>query len=421
MAETTTEKSTILKYMTDGIRYVCEHYKNRAPGTESERKAQEFFRDELKKYADEVEMEDFDLHPHAFMGFIILAGLFSLISVFMYWLAPKGMVFPIIGMVLTFVSILMFIFEFLMYRSFVDFLFPKRVSRNVMARRKPSGEVKRRIIFGGHADAAFEWTFSLHGQLAALVPVIGGAIISMFALFCFNLAAVIHSAGGTFEMAGAWKVLGIIALCLIPFCILILFFINWRVIVDGANDNLSACYIAIAVLKQMADKDFRYENTEVCCLISGSEEAGLRGAKAYAKRHKEDLQDVETVYVAMDTMREVEQMQVYTKGCTWTVRDSEAVGDLIHEAGVNVGIDMPRAEIYPGAIDAEGFSMYGLTAAGFCGVNHDPKTYYHTRKDTPDNIGEDCIELSLKVCEETARLFDENGGLAKYEAKYQKK
>ena len=156
MAETTTEKSTILKYMTDGIRYVCERYKNRAPGTESERKAQEFFRDELKKYADEVEMEDFDLHPHAFMGFIILAGLFSLISVFMYWLAPKGMVFPIIGMVLTFVSILMFIFEFLMYRSFVDFLFPKRVSRNVMARRKPSGEVKRRIIFGGHADAAFE-------------------------------------------------------------------------------------------------------------------------------------------------------------------------------------------------------------------------------------------------------------------------
>ena len=420
MAETKTEKSTILKYMTDGIRYVCEHYKNRAPGTESERKAQEFFRDELKKYADEVEMEDFDLHPHAFMGFIILAGLFSLISVFMYWLAPKGIVFPIIGIVMTFVSILMFVFEFLMYRSFVDFLFPKRVSRNVMARRKPSGEVKRRIIFGGHADAAYEWTFSLHGQLAALVPVIGGAIISMFTLFGFNLAAAIHSAGGSFEMAGAWKVLGIIALCLIPFCILILFFINWRVIVDGANDNLSACYIAIAVLKQMADQDFRFENTEVCCLISGSEEAGLRGAKAYAKRHKEDLQDVETVYVAMDTMREVEQLQVYTKGCTWTVWDSEAVGDLIHEAGVNVGIDMPRAEIYPGAIDAEGFSMYGLTAAGFCGVNHDPKTYYHTRKDTPDNIGEDCIELSLKVCEETARLYDANGGLAKYEAKYKK-
>ncbi len=418
MAVTQTEKSTILQYMTDGIRYVCEHYKNRAPGTESERKAQEFFRDELKKYADEVEMEDFDLHPHAFMGFIILDGLFALISVLMYWLAPKSIVFPVIGVILTFVSILMFLFEFLMYRSFVDFLFPKRVSRNVMARRKPTGEVKRRIIFGGHADAAYEWTFSLHGQLAALVPVIGGAVISLFAMFAFNLAAVIHSAGGAFVMEGAWKVLGIISLCLIPFCILILFFINWRVIVDGANDNLSACYIAIAVLKQMADRDFRFENTEVCCLISGSEEAGLRGAKAYAKRHRKDLQDVETVFVSMDTMREVEQLQVYTKGCTWTVHDSEAVGDLIHEAGVNVGIDMPRAQIYPGAIDAEGFSMYGLTAAGFCGVNHDPKTYYHTREDTPDNIGEDCIELSLKICEETARLFDANGGLAKYEAKY---
>lgn len=420
MAETKTEKGTILKYMTDGIRYVCEHYKNRAPGTESERNAQAFFRDELKKYSDEVEMEDFDLHPHAFMGFIVIAGLFTLASVFMYWLAPRGIVFPIIGIVLTLLAVLMFAFEFLMYRSFVDFLFPKRVSRNVMAHRRPSGEIKRRIIFGGHADAAYEWNYSLHGQLAALLPVILGSAFSMFALFGFNLAAVIRSAGGTFEMTGAWKVLGIIAVCLMPFCIAILFFINWRVIVDGANDNLSACYIAIAVLKQMADKGFRYENTEVCCLISGSEEAGLRGAKAYAKRHQEDLKDVETVFISMDTMREVEQMQVYTKGCTWTVQDSEAVGDLIHEAGVNVGIDMPRAGIYPGAIDAEAFSMYGLTAAGFCGVNHDPKTYYHTRFDTPDNISEECIALSLKVCEEAARLYDANGGLAGYEEKHKK-
>ena len=72
---------------------------------------------------------------------------------------------------------------------------------------------------------------------------------------------------------------------------------------------------------------------------------------------------------------------------------------------------MKEPELYPGAIDAEAFSRLGLLASGFCGVNHDPKTYYHTRLDTADNISEECINLSLDICLEAARLYDEKGGI----------
>lgn len=420
MSVTKSTKET-LQFMTDGIRFVCENFKRRAPGTQAERDSQAFFKKELEKYADKVEMEDFTLHPHAFMGFIIIAAVLTLLSTVMFWLSPHSIVFPILGSLFTLFSILMFAFEFMMYRSFVDFLFPKRVSRNVMARRAPKGEVKRRIIFGGHADAAYEWTYSLHGQLAALVPVIGGAIISMFFIFVVNTAAAITiGVGNDIVFTGFWKVMGTISGITIPFIISILFFINWKVIVDGANDNLTACYIAMGVLKEMNDADFRFENTEVCCLIAGAEEAGLRGAKAYAKRHQKELKEIETVFISMDTMREIEQLQVYTQGCTGTVRDSEAVGDLLHEAGLNCGIDMPRAELYPGAVDAEGFSMHGIRSCGFCGVNHNPKTYYHTRHDSWDNINPECIELSLDICLEAARLYDSKGGIESYEKKYRK-
>ena len=57
------EKTTpeMLKYMVDGIKYVCETYKRRGPGTQSERDAQDFFKKELSKYSDEVISEDFPI------------------------------------------------------------------------------------------------------------------------------------------------------------------------------------------------------------------------------------------------------------------------------------------------------------------------------------------------------------------------
>lgn len=406
----------LLKYMIDGIKFVCQKYKRRSPGSQSERDAQDYFKKELSEFADEVYSEDFTLHPHAFMGFIFYSAIFSLIGVACYWLSPVSSVLPVVGTVLTLLAVLMFLFEFLFYGEFVDFLFPKRVSRNVFATRKPSGEVKRRIIFGGHTDASPEWTFSLHGGLPALAAVIGGSIIGMFIIFGSNIAIFVKSLmSDSVVLEGFWKVLGIVNICTIPFIIAIMFFINWRVIVDGANDNLSANYISMAVMKEMAENDFRFENTEVCCLLSGSEEAGLRGAKAFAKKHRQEMLDVETVFISLDTMREIKEFRINTIGCTGTVHSDEAVGDLLHEAGMNCGVDIPRSELYPGAVDADGFTKYGLRACGFTGVSHDPKTYYHTREDSWDNLSPECLELSLDICREAARLYDENGGIKKYD------
>lgn len=101
MSVTKSTKET-LQFMLDGIKYVCENFKKRGPGTESERNAQAFFKKELEKYADSVEMEDFSLHPHAFMGFIIIAASLTLLSTVMFWLSPSSIIFPILGSVLTF-------------------------------------------------------------------------------------------------------------------------------------------------------------------------------------------------------------------------------------------------------------------------------------------------------------------------------
>ncbi|MDR1463928.1 MAG: M28 family peptidase [Oscillospiraceae bacterium] len=425
-----TVSPTTRQYMIDGIRYICGTFKKRLPGSQPERNAQAFFQKELGGYCDNVMMEDFDLHPGAFMGFIPIAALFMLASVVLYWVGHGSVAIAVIGFVLPLLALLMFLFEFLFYRNFVDFLFPKKVSRNVYGVRKPQGEVKRRIIFGGHTDAANEWRWSMAAEAKGLAVAIFGGVASMLLGLFINLARMIYvilaqtqygefskHMRDYFSLADypGWLAMGVVLLVTIPFIIIIALFINYKIVVDGANDNLSANFISMSVIRDMAEQGFRFENTEVGCLLTGAEEAGIRGAKAFSQKHKKDLSDVETIFISMDTMREIKEMRVCNFGCTGTVKNDKAVGNLLHEAAGNCGIDIPDSELYPGAVDAEAFSMVGLRATGFTAVSHEAKRYYHTRQDTADNIDPECLALSLNICKEAAHLFDAKG-MAPYDA-----
>ncbi|NLP48004.1 MAG: M20/M25/M40 family metallo-hydrolase [Clostridiales bacterium] len=399
--------SSTMSYIVKGIEQVCKTFKDRAPGTQSERDCQDFFAKELEPWADEVRVEKFKLSPKAFMGFIPISALFGIFASILFFLNNYGPSKPVtaFAMALLVAAFLMFLFEFILYRQFVDFLFPKAISKNVYAVKKPKGEVKKRIIFGGHADAAYEWTYSLHGQTKTLAPAIGGSIGGMIMSMIFVIAYFI---AGTPEFNKFWKGVSIYLLVNIVFYIAIMFFTNWRVIVDGANDNLTACYASMAILKEMTENDFRFENTEVACLITGSEEAGLRGAKAFAKKHNKELKEVPTLFVALETLRETKELAVYTRDNTGTVHNDEEAAEMLIAAGKKLDIDLPRAPVYPGSTDAAAFTQAGIRAIGLGGVNHDPQTYYHTRHDSYDNISPECIEKALEISYEAAYMFDAN-------------
>lgn len=103
-------------YIVDGIRYVCANFKERAPGTHSERKAQSFLAGELEQWADDVQVENFDVHPHAFMGWIPAAGVVAMLSVLFYWLTFRGAVhgaaLAVIALLLTVLAVICLVGEF---------------------------------------------------------------------------------------------------------------------------------------------------------------------------------------------------------------------------------------------------------------------------------------------------------------------
>ena len=66
------------------------------------------------------------------------------------------------------------------------------------------------------------------------------------------------------------KPLGLIALIFFPFWFGLYFMWNRNKIVDGANDNLSGCYIGNAILKYLKDEGIELENTEIGVVLPRS-------------------------------------------------------------------------------------------------------------------------------------------------------
>ena len=182
-------------------------------------------------------------------------------------------------------------------------------------------------------------------------------------------------------------------------------------VVEGANDDLTGCFTSIAVLKFMQDNDIRLENTEVVALCTGSEETGLRGAKDFVKNHGEEFSDVETIFIALDTIRDYDFMGIYNKDMSGIVKNDPEVCNLLKEAGNIAGLEnLPYLTVSLGATDAAAVSKSKkFKAAAFAAMDPAPARYYHTRLDTHENLDLKTIEAGVGLCLETAFLYDEKG------------
>lgn len=387
-----------------GIKKICKDVGPRPAGSEQEHEAQKLMAAELDGACDKVEIEPFDVHPGAFLGWILTDGIMMIAAIVLFFFGMSA-----IALALCALSLIFAIVEFLLYKKLLDPFFPKKTSHNVVAVRKPKGEVRRRIIFSGHADSANEWRFTYYGGSKLLVPIIGLSFVGILLGLVLGIWAV--AAGHAFSAAdsGALNVMRYVFLAWIPILFTALFFENKKRPVMGANDDLTGCFISMAVVKYMQQHDIRFENTEVRVVLTGSEEAGLRGAKAFCKAHKNEMSDVETVFVGLDTIRDYDFAAVYSRDLTGTVKNDAGACALVKEAAKQTGLDLPYKSVFFGATDAAAVTQAGMKAVSVAAMDPAPAKYYHTRLDTADNLDIKTVEAVLGVALETAFLFDEKG------------
>lgn len=408
------ERRMYTNYAARAIKKVCKEIGPRFAGTEEEKKGIEFMSEELKTCSDEVKTDSFPVHPKAFLGWIPLSVVLMTVSSVLFFLGQFFAIVPLfyVSVALAVICFFFIITEFLFYKETLDPFLPKKTSYNTYGVRKASGETKRRIIFAGHADSSMEWRFTYYGGPKLLIPVIGGAFFGVaFCTVCSIIAIVMSFVKPDFIESTAMDVISYINLGFIVVFLVALLFYDKRRVVEGANDNLTGCFASIGILKFLQDNNIRFENTEVIALCTGSEEIGLRGAKAFCEQHGKEFEDVETVFIALDTLRDYDFMAIYSKDMTGTVKNNIEVCELLKAGAKNAGYDVPFESVFFGASDAAAVSKSGtkMKAAAFAAMDPAPARYYHTRLDTHENLDLKTIEASMDICLNTLFLYDEKG------------
>ncbi len=399
------KKDMAAKYMLKEITYICKKFEKRAPGSKGEQQACEYMAKVLKKDCgcERADVESFKENPGSFYGWIYFTISFVLAAIALFFFAPLLSVLLIVaGLVIVFL-------QFGIYKKFVDRFFPEKTGHNVTAVKSCTGEVKRRIFFNGHPDAAWEWpvNYALGG-----VGFEGHAIIcAIGAIYYLVLSCISISQNGVFGVIDKTSPLCTAALwglLFVPFLVGLYWMWNKKRVVDGANDNLSGCYIGIAILKMLQDEGIEFENTEIGVILTGSEEAGLRGAKAWCEAHKGEFDDVPTFIFSYDTIHDPKYLMTNYRDLNGSVKADKDVSDLFMEAAKEAGVPCKKGWVPPlgGATDSAAFAQAGFRATGVTGLNHKLEDYYHTRRDTYDNMNLEglagCFAASVKALE----MFD---------------
>lgn len=400
------KKKEAAEYMVSEITHICKDFEKRDPGSKGEQQACEYMADILKNECgcERADVESFKENPGSFFGWIYFTITFVLAAV------AISFFYPLVSIILIVIGLLIVFMQFGLYKKFIDRFFPEKTGHNVTAVKSCKGEVKRRIFFNGHPDAAWEWpvNYKLGG-----VGFEGHAVIcGIGAVYYLVISIMLVAKNGleyvSFDADETLGLLRLIGLVFVPFLIGLYWMWNENRVVDGANDNLSGCYMGIAILKALKEEGIEFENTEVGVILTGSEEAGLRGAKAWCAAHKGEFDDVPTFIFSYDTIHDPKYLMTNYRDLNGTVKADKDVSDLFMEAAKELDISCKKGWVPPlgGATDSAAFAQAGFRATGVTGLNHKLEDYYHTRRDTYDNMNEqglaDCFAISVKALE----MFD---------------
>jgi hypothetical protein len=405
-------------YMYGLVEKIVDDIGPRMPCSSQELAGAQIMKKELEESCDAVHLESFTCHPKAFLGWIKLILIMVFISMVLYFVMQLtsdlfGLIcLSIISFALVFFSVAIMWEEFFNYKEFIDPIFRKKSSQNVIGQFNSEQETKRILIFSSHIDSALQ--FNLLKRLKeGFVPLAFGGIIVIILWMAVSFLHLILMVIGMIGLKSLFLITTLVLFIIgIPCFIGLFFFVplgDKGNVVPGAVDNLSSCSVISGLARYIkTHRDIIADDTEVRLISFGCEESGLRGAYRYTESHLEELVKKDAIVVNMDGLETPDGFLVIEfEPTTRTYHSKKVVQKLLKAAEIvnvkAIPFGTGRLEKTVGRLsggsDAAAFSKAGIKAALLNSADWKSRSaYYHQATDTPDKIQMGTLENALKIC-----------------------
>jgi len=390
-------------YMFNLVQRVIDEIGPRPACSEAERKLGRLLAEEWRPICDRVDVETFTCSPHAFIGSIPLSAFLYLAAAILYWFVPP------LALALAAVSCSVVVLEVFGYREFVDFLFPRRRGENVIGTIRPKGEPAQRVIVSGHMDSSYEFNPFLYFRSASILLIPIGIAAQILALGGCLAKTIAYF--NVYSNDAALGRVGIAMISLSPIVVLFLFATSWKP-EPGACDNMSGVSVVAGLGKYLSEAkrsgEWFPQRTEVVLLGMSSEEARMRGAKRYVKRHLKEMKDVRTYCLVMEMIKDEKSLTVLKGELSTRAKHDRQLVKLAQEAAASRNWPIVARQCPPPfATDATSFSLNGISAT--CLSSYDLSRFdptYHTRYDTYEHIRPESLSVMLQLVIDMIRRID---------------
>lgn len=392
-----------VEYVLDTAELVLNSAKECRAGSPGEERTQHIFMNELKKFCDETHREQFKTHTGAGTLAEKLLCCLLIICVFILYDAvhSASVLKASLCLLVSLVIFCIFSYKFLFDGKKLDFITPAKSSSNLLGVRHSRGETEGRVVLVARSDAPQSMRAHFFGNrtpfILSVCDLIGNTV-----LFC---GALLFLFSGAPQDSGFFSFTAILSLVFIPFYAMSVILINNRKVASGISSSIIPSAILLSIMKQFHDNSFRYEKTEICCLISGSEYSSRAGSYHFAKKHKRLYTDVPTVFIPLEEITTSRKLSVFFNDGSGT-RGSSEVASVIGEAAENLQIEIKKESSLLGTSAYTPFSKYGFDACSLgTSKKHISKTI-SANSDKLDTVSRKAISDVGGLVIETLNYYD---------------
>ena len=389
----------IEKNMRDFISEICETIGPRKSCSENEAQLALFFREKIKEYCDEVEIDNFIVHPGAYKAAFRIPMILYLLSLIFYWY------YALFSLILTLLSVLILFGEMSLAKEIIDFMFLKKQSQNVIGKIRPENHPSEFIIIGSHLDSSCEFPLMRMFKYGFIVIIAINLFLTgilLIILLIKNILIVIklEALFLNIEIIFFWAFL-----ILIPTVIIQLFFIISNHPVIGANDNLSGMAVCYEIVKNLSLPENKLKNVEVWICAFGCEEIGSKGSRNFVKKYIQDLKNAKVINLDMLGNRNA-PLLVTTSEIFGFVKTDKEMNELILNFAEKLKIKIkPKSNM--AFTDSLSFCRNQLSATSIITLPLSSKEfYYHTKDDVIENMSFENLINTLNLCNHIIKNLD---------------